>query len=638
MKSLLEDIDLMTYTINFNYQKKAVYHTFFGVFISMCLYACIIVLFRYFAKDFINKSNPRIIYQETEFTDSFTIPINFILQEYKYIIYFDTKENIFNLNSTEGNDVPKVINASTNDLFYFTLSITDKINLTELILIDKIDIQSKRIYKNEGEFFFNYIQFNNIDRKFNLKISNYTDLSEIKFEKNIFYDDYNLTIKPGMFMQMKITHKTKLENVISFFSITFMDRIINVNNLNFFRNYTDGKILKFDDKLNILQLINLNYGVVKLIDESGIIFSEIKQNFSLKKNYDSFDSNYIDKEALFNIEFSPIMKQYERIYKKLQNVFADIGGLFNSLILIGNFLVAQFNKSKFDYNLINKTFFLENEVANNNDYQNKNINLNQKNKYRKLFQNLLFVKSIKNPFNKQNISKLNVDSKIMIKNNPYSNKSIIENNSSKISKINDLIRAESIRTKKIDESCSRLKIELKENKKKEDIKSEEGERKEICFKSQDMIEKDKTLEKKIELLLDNKNKRYKKKFVKLSRFEFFLRFLPCKMIKNRSLIEREELISKGEEKIAEYLDVCSYTKLIENFEKLKMILLNNYQKLSFEFLKNRNPSDVFKEDFNSKILETIKYYKQRIEELNLNVTDKNMLEYFGKEFKDLIIF
>jgi len=30
------------------------------------------------------------------------------------------------------------------------------------------------------------------------------------------------------------------------------------------------------------------------------------------------------------------MKKYERIYKKLYNLLADLGGLFNTSILIGN--------------------------------------------------------------------------------------------------------------------------------------------------------------------------------------------------------------------------------------------------------------------------------------------------------------
>jgi len=86
MKSLLENLDLMAYNVNFNFEKKAAYHSFFGIYISICIYSFLIVLTQYFAKDFFNKSNPRVIYQETEFTENFTIPINLILTDHSYTI------------------------------------------------------------------------------------------------------------------------------------------------------------------------------------------------------------------------------------------------------------------------------------------------------------------------------------------------------------------------------------------------------------------------------------------------------------------------------------------------------------------------------------------------------------------------
>jgi len=101
MNSLLENIDLMTYKINFNYQKRVVYHSFFGIIVSLSIYACILVLTQYFASDFINKINPRIIYQETEFTENFTLPLSFILNDYNCILKFKTQENLYNISQRE---------------------------------------------------------------------------------------------------------------------------------------------------------------------------------------------------------------------------------------------------------------------------------------------------------------------------------------------------------------------------------------------------------------------------------------------------------------------------------------------------------------------------------------------------------
>lgn len=57
MKLILENIDLMTLKINFSFNNKAVYHSFFGIFISLCVYACLLVFTQYFAQDFISKKN-----------------------------------------------------------------------------------------------------------------------------------------------------------------------------------------------------------------------------------------------------------------------------------------------------------------------------------------------------------------------------------------------------------------------------------------------------------------------------------------------------------------------------------------------------------------------------------------------------
>jgi len=114
-------------------------------------------------------------------------------------------------------------------------------------------------------------------------------------------------------------------------------------------------------------------------------------------------------------------------------------------------------------------------------------------------------------------------------------------------------------------------------------------------------------------------------------------FFPCKRCKNDSLIQREILISRAEDKIAEYLDVYNYTNLNENFLKIKSIILNKCQIISFEYLKNQNLKDFFIENYDEKLLELIEYYKQKIKQSNLNEYNQKLLDNFREEFKDLII-
>jgi len=405
------------------------------------------------------------------------------------------------------------------------------------------------------------------------------------------------------------------------------------------------------------QQINLNFGVVKLKEDTCIIFSDKNEKFSLKKNYESIGSNINDPGLVVRYEISLIMKQYERIYKKLQNVFADLGGLFNSLIVIGNIIVAQFNKKRFDFNIINKTFYRENEDSNKNLTQNKNIILNKNKKLDNFNNNLILEnKSIKIQDNQNKFlepeSKLSMKSSInnvkikqsessFIKinnNNTKLNNTNLDINSSNLLNNNDIIKEDKIQTKRINDSTTRLNVEFKQSKIK-DVKNSDVIKDNKFEKSLDINQAKKIiLKERIQLFIENQNKKNnRKKLVKLSKLEFFFHFLPCKIFKNQSLIQKEHLILRAEDKVAEYLDVCSYTKLIENVHKLKVIFLNKYQKLSFEYLMNRNTTDLFKENYDNKLLETIQYYKQKIKESNLNEYDQKLLDNISKEFKELII-
>jgi len=220
--------------------------------------------------------------------------------------------------------------------------------------------------------------------------------------------------------------------------------------------------------------------------------------------------------------------------------------------------------------------------------------------------------------------------------NPYLNTYGDKNQSNFLKNINKTIEKDNLKIKTINDSKSRLNAELEDLKVKEKQMSQIKNEKSL--KPSNAKENDEIV-KRIDLfLVKRKSNTNRKKYVKLSKFEFFMSFIPFKYLKNKSLINKIQLITKAEEKILEYLDVCSYTNLIENFEKLKLILFNNYQNLSLEYLKNRNPSELLKENYNNELLGTVKYFKEKIKESNFNKQDENILKTLNKEFKELIIY
>jgi len=583
-----------------------------------------------------------VIYQETEFMENFTIPLKSILSDFNYSCHFITMENIFNLSTThDKNTFPNL----TNNYFSLQFKISNFENYSQLIMIENIDLLSERKIINEYEIYSNTFKKSFIDKKFDIKYYNdSTFLSPLYEEQNILYDSFNITINQDskIDMFMFINYKTDIL-YCDFKLLGIGDNIINVNKNEFFKPCLINESLDFTGDFSNAQYLYFNFAVVKLIDDLGIIFSKESDVLNIKQESKSYfpNKNYM-MYSIIKIEFSRIMKQYNRIYKKLQNVFADLGGLFNTLIIIGNILVAQINKKKFDFDVMNKIFSLENEnieIKNNlNEILNKVLKSNDKATIKSkkinscIDENSLIINleekiksiiSLENNKNKDNNENKQSSLTIINKNlhnqdfNFYRIKSNNDNQDRNfITNSCYLVKEENTMTKNINNYLSNQNVELK------DLNYKENKVSDVCkidknLKFSMANEEDISLNEKIDLLLKNKKKKSNKnKLVELSIFEFFYIFFPCKRIKNKSLIEREYLIIKSERLIAKYLDESNYFKLFERFEKLKLIILNNPQAFSFNFIKNRNPSEIFKEN----------YKKNYISQFNITKIDsKNLI-------------
>jgi len=294
MKSLLENLDLMTYKISFNYSKNAVYHSFFGILISMCVYGCMIFLTGYFIKDFVNKTNPINIYQETEFeyADNFSLLINFILNDYYYAFNFATYENLYNLTSDENS---KDIFNIPNEFFSLQIYIENNIyNSTSLFLIENIDVTSIKIISGNLQYFHNRIRKSNCcEQIFNLNFSQNTPSKIFVSEKGLKFNKYNITIDPQLKIILYLKKIKEIPNLFPFyFSFSNLDNLINLNNPDFYKKFSKTYNNLIDSFLRVTQGFNFDYGVVKTLDDAGIIFSEIKSELRLKK----FNVDYLPRK------------------------------------------------------------------------------------------------------------------------------------------------------------------------------------------------------------------------------------------------------------------------------------------------------------------------------------------------------
>jgi len=123
-------------------------------------------------------------------------------------------------------------------------------------------------------------------------------------------------------------------------------------------------------------LNEINYRIVR--EDFGFIFSNLKNDFKYydeinvrkQKTYINVSYDGTQNSKLFQINFYQVIKFYDKIYKKLQNVSTELGGLFNSFIFLGKMLILPIKSKNFVYNIINNIF---NENDKNEIKKNRNL-------------------------------------------------------------------------------------------------------------------------------------------------------------------------------------------------------------------------------------------------------------------------
>lgn len=126
---------------------------------------------------------------------------------------------------------------------------------------------------------------------------------------------------------------------------------------------------------------------------------------------------------------------------------------------------------------------------------------------------------------------------------------------------------------------------------------------------------------------------YKNKFIAIKPYEFFISIFCSKVRKNNKYFLKEKVFSAGEEKICQYLNVLNYFELYEDFEKFKSIILNEYQNLSFCFLRKRSFTDITDLNYQDKVTKTLYYFLENID--NISSIDRKLFHNLSNTFLNL---
>lgn len=377
-------LDVFPYELKLYYKNDTVYKSYAGAMFSLGFFAAIIYFFYVFSGDMFARKNPQIFSKESKIPNYFNVNLT------KFTENIQISGSIISKEAVNVNEIfqPHFSFGGKGIYTIEKINLNAQNNSQNLTKIDSLEItiNAVNVTQKASNFVYdpaNYNNYFNASQK-NTNTSNSSASNPYSYQASYkyrtifnmsyqftFFNDYIISIFQndflptfsGKFFYIN-SNDYMFENVT--FNSRFFDSIIDMDDKeNKFSSNIDLTNVIYDNNLNRYSAYyNIRYHLFEINDNNHIILSNnIKFNdFSIdqyfaQKNY--IDENSQSSELLLNhfeIEFSKKMTIYKRIYKKIQNVFADIGGLISCMFIAGQVMVGLFNKQVFDLEIVNKLF------------------------------------------------------------------------------------------------------------------------------------------------------------------------------------------------------------------------------------------------------------------------------------------
>ena len=162
------------------------------------------------------------------------------------------------------------------------------------------------------------------------------------------------------------------------FHFYFVNNYINVLD---YKNPKKNFIYRLESIFSTSQysINEIGFNPNKIKTHDGLIFNNIKEeiSYSFEKN-DVYieDKGETDLFMVYSFLLKNIMNYYERSYRRIQDIFSSIGGIYNIVIIFATYLNSLYN----EFVVLSDTHIL----LHNSIYNEKNI-FEDKNKYNKKF-------------------------------------------------------------------------------------------------------------------------------------------------------------------------------------------------------------------------------------------------------------
>jgi hypothetical protein len=362
----LGTIDNFSLPVQLLFNKEKSFSTIYGGILTIIIYSVIISLSINTIFDLFNKTSSRILMTNTHYTVPPLINV--------------TKSNLFLATYFFGNDAYPFYDPS-----YFSLSInqyrlihrtdgTLQIDNFPLSIINCTNFLDKFTSKEMEDQF----KTNNLDKGLCF------DMNDILIGGS-FTSDYFSTIRMTI---KKCENKTESDvpckslqeidkkMLAGYFHLYFIDKNINANNYTHpFSDYVTNYYMYIDP--NAYRFSEIYFKVVNITSDVGLMFEEKEEISEVSLDYyREFTGTTNNNNILIDayIGSSPNVLYYNRVYLKVQDIAATLGGLLKIMLFVGQILSripTQFRMYEFMINTLfhipQRNEFMTEKIANVKD-------------------------------------------------------------------------------------------------------------------------------------------------------------------------------------------------------------------------------------------------------------------------------
>jgi hypothetical protein len=363
-------LDLAGAKIELQHKKSTTIKTYFGSTVSMGIIVFVIYSIFYFGLDIVRKQEPISRFYK-----------DFVQSSRIYLKDYPIKINLSKGVGVAVSDVGKYISmqgtffkegVDGEDVFSFDSLII------ELCKDEFFNEEVKQYFHLGGDYFFKNSFCVN---PFKYVASNGTVVNEDIYIQNQFSTDNSASVIVGLYPCVNSTannnscYPQEVQNDMVGelnIAIVTLDSYVNLNNYTAPSHYYLNTFLsKLTHTLKKLQFLTVKETLITT--DNGIIMQDL--NPSKTYQIDSFRTDVSDE--IFYYQFivggSNLTDNYFRSYVKIQNIIANIGGLFQFLLIVTTYILNYIAKRNLDFEIINTIYKIRND-SNGNNLQLSKIN------------------------------------------------------------------------------------------------------------------------------------------------------------------------------------------------------------------------------------------------------------------------